>query len=221
MPATNFPPRQNPRSSQRFGDVMGSLPRAQHDWYVDQPEATEALLRVERFSGTSWDPACGMGNVPMTMQAACLRVVGTDLIDRGYRQYGEKLPPLDFLSCSSVPVWLPRAAAGVANIVSNPPYKAPILRAFVDRALGIASHKVAFLLPLTFLEGQRKASWLRSTPLARVHVFTWRLSMPPGELLLRGEVEPEGGLKCFAWFVWEHGWQGLPLVNLLMKEPPR
>lgn len=66
-------------------------------------------------------------------------------------------------------------------------------------------------------EGQRKGPWLKATPLARVHVFTWRISMPPGELLVAGEVEAKGGKKCFAWFVWEIGWQGPPLVNLLIK----
>lgn len=206
MPGATPPPRQFIRRAKRFGDVMASLPRAKHDWYVDPPEATEALLRVERFSGMSYDPACGQGTIPKVMKARGLLVIGSDLVDRGYGDY----TPRDFLGDQRMPA--------LANIISNPPYQAEILRAFVDRALGIATHKVAFLLPLTFLEGQRKAAWLRSTPLARVHVFAWRLSMPPGELLLAGEVEPEGGKKCFAWFVWEHGWQGLPMVNLLMKE---
>ena len=31
--------------------------RAANDFYVDGPEAIEALLRVERFSGASWDGA--------------------------------------------------------------------------------------------------------------------------------------------------------------------
>ena len=73
----------------------------------------------------------------------------------------------------------------------------------------------------TFLEGQRKGPWLLSTPLARVHVFTWRISMPPGELLVSGKVKPEGGKKCFAWFVWEHGWRGPPQINLLIKPARR
>jgi hypothetical protein len=105
----------------------------------------------------------------------------------------------------------------------GPRYKAlgnsmavPVMRWIGERI----AHKVAMLLPLTFLEGQRKAPWLQSTPLARVHVFTWRISMPPGELLVAGKVKPEGGKKCFAWFVFEHGWQGPPHINFLIKPAP-
>jgi len=178
--------------------------RAANDWYVDQPEATEALLRVERFSGSSWDPACGGGTIPTAMRAAGLRCFGSDLVDRG----GGTV--LDFLNDE------PNGAGEhVDNIVSNPPFN--LAREFIDKALTIASHKVAMLLPLTFLEGQRKAAWLQAQPLARVHVFTWRINMPPGELFLAGNVELGGGKKCFAWFVFEHGWQGPPHVNLLIK----
>jgi len=72
-------------------------------------------------------------------------------------------------------------------------------------------------LPLTFLEGQARAAWLQTTPLARVHVFSWRISMPPGELLTAGKLKATGGKKCFAWFIWEIGWRGPAQVNLLVK----
>ena len=38
----------------------------------------------------------------------------------------------------------------------------------------------------------------QTSPLDRVHVFSWRISMPPGELLVAGAVKPEGGKKAFA-----------------------
>jgi hypothetical protein len=185
---------------------MGDLKRAENDWYVDQPEATEALLRAERFSGSSWDPACGLGTIPKALRDAGKDCFGSDLVDRGFP--GVAL--LNFLTDEPE-----GAGQDVDNIVTNPPFN--LARAFADKALTVAAHKVAFLLPLTFLEGQRKGPWLKSTPLARVHVFTWRISMPPGELLVAGTVKPEGGKKCFAWFVWEHGWQGPPVINLLIK----
>jgi hypothetical protein len=52
------------RKGPRMDDVadfrnVGPLQRADNDWYCDGPEATEALLRAERFSGSTWDPACG------------------------------------------------------------------------------------------------------------------------------------------------------------------
>lgn len=185
---------------------VGKAVRAFNDWYQDQPEATEALIRAERFSGCTWDPACGVGTIPEALKDAGHDFIASDLVDRGYRGGGCIGVSRDFLECSAQPV---------ANIVTNPPFK--LAREFADRALSIASHKVAFLLPLTFLEGAARARWLETTPLARVHVFSWRISMPPGELLAAGKVRPEGGKKAFAWFVWSQGWAGPPQVRFLHR----
>lgn len=182
--------------------------RATNDFYIDQPEAIEALLRVERFSGLSWDPACGTGTIPWGMHKAGLDVTASDIVDRGFGQRCGSFFVADFLKTTS-------PAPRIDNVVSNPPFN--LAREFIECALTMASHKVAMLLPLTFLEGQRKAAWLQAQPLARVHVFTWRINMPPGELFLAGNVELGGGKKCFAWFVFEHGWRGPPHVNLLIK----
>jgi hypothetical protein len=191
----------------RFVAVAGGIARAEHDWYQDMPEATEALLRAEQFSGLSWDPACGVGTIPHAMMAAGISCIGSDLVDRkpvdlvGFRT-------MDFLAED---VAVPR----IDNIVSNPPFN--VARKFADKALSIATHKVAFLLPLTFLEGQDRTRWLETTPLARVHVFSWRISMPPGVLLQAGSVRAEGGKKAFAWFVWEQGWRGPAQVRFLHR----
>jgi hypothetical protein len=181
------------------------MPRADKDWYVEPREAVEALLAVERFSGLSWDPACGLGTIPKAMDAAGLCVIGCDLVDRAGGVYPER----DFLRDN-------RPIARVDNVISNPPFN--LAREFIDRALTIATHKVAMLLPLTFLEGQARARWLLTTPLARVHVFSWRISMPPGELLTAGKVEAKGGKKCFAWFVWAKDHEGPAQVMLLTRE---
>lgn len=180
---------------------MGDLKRARHDWYQDQPESTEALLRVERFAGMSWDPACGIGTIPKVLAGHGLVCLRSDIVDRGADAI-----VADFLTAD----WQP-----VDNIISNPPYG--VAQAFAERALTLARHKVAFLLPLTFLEGMKRAQWLAASPLARVHVFSWRISMPPGELLQSGAVKAEGGKKAFAWFVFEHGWAGPAQVRLLLK----
>jgi hypothetical protein len=176
-------------------------PRFSNDWYVDPPEATEALLRVETFSGLCWDPACGIGTIPKVLAAHDLICMRGDIVDRG----GDAVIG-DFLEVGIAPV---------DNVISNPPFN--LARPFVDKALSIAKHKVAMLLPLTFLEGAARARWLETTPLARVHVFSWRISMPPGELLVAGKVKATGGKKAFAWFVWERGWVGPAQVRFLFR----
>lgn len=201
--------------------ATGQAVRAHNDWYQDGPEAIEALLRAEPFSGTSWDPACGIGTIPKAMLEAGHICIGSDIADRGYG-----FPALDFLTVLALGDLVQQRTGWLfgftpANIVSNPPFDRAILIPFIDRALSLATHKVAMLLPLTFLEGQERARWLETTPLACVHVFSWRISMPPGELLAAGKVKAVGGKKAFAWFVFEHGWKGPAQVHLLRRPVPQ
>ena len=213
MTDARIPPGGGTAKPPPYGDVMapvGKAVRAGNDWYQDSPQATEALLRAERFSGVCWDPACGVGTIPKVLLRAGLDAMGSDIVDRGYRDdrdaYGSMGLVADFLKTP---------ARLVDNIISNPPFN--LAREFAECALVMASHKVAFLLPLTFLEGAARTRWLETTPLARVHVFSWRISMPPGELMAAGAVKPEGGKKAFAWFVWEIGWRGPAQVLFLHK----
>src|SRR5207244_1897203 len=61
----------------------GVWKRQTEDWYPEPPEATEALLRVERIFGECWDPACGGGNIPATLDRAGIHCSGTDIVARG------------------------------------------------------------------------------------------------------------------------------------------
>src|SRR5882757_893058 len=82
--------------------------RAALDFYPTPPEATRALLSVEQFGGSIWEPACGDGAISSVLTDAGHFVISTDLIDRGYGDGG-----VDFLSETA-----PRAK----HIVTNPPY---------------------------------------------------------------------------------------------------
>lgn len=86
----------------------------------------------------------------------------------------------------------------------------------IERALLIARHKVAVLQRVAFLAGQKRAALYRRTPLARVHVFPWRISMPPGE----ANMSASGGSVDFAWFVWDADHQGPPQLGWLEKPAP-
>lgn len=82
--------------------------REPFEFYPTPPEATRALLSVERFEGSIWEPACGDGAISRELEAAGYEVISTDLIDRGYGTGG-----VDFLKTTE-----PLAR----NIVTNPPY---------------------------------------------------------------------------------------------------
>ena len=58
--------------------------RVPHDFYPTPPEAVRALLSVETFEGSIWEPACGDGAISKVLLEAGHEVVSTDLIDRGY-----------------------------------------------------------------------------------------------------------------------------------------
>lgn len=164
------------------------------DWYVEPSWVVDALLNVETFPGQSWDPSCGAGNIPQTMQARGLECWGSDIADRGYGVTGR-----DFFETNE------RAD----HIVSNPPYG--VIQPYIDKALTCTTGKVAILARLALLEGGKRRAWFRTTPLARVWVSSRRVSMPPGGT----DVPAKGGAIAYAWFVWEHGHQGPPQVGWL------
>jgi len=186
------------------------------DWYVEPRWATDALLAKESFACETLDPACGQGNIVRSLRAHGVDAWGQDVVAR-YDQCeadGRDKPmfgaPADFLT--DVPA---DALGNVANIVSNPPYGQATR--FIENGLARARCKVAVLLRLAFLESEKRAVLFERTPLARVYVFANRLSMPPGELLQRGEIEAKGGSVAFAWFVWEHGHVGKPILDWARK----
>lgn len=189
------------RRRTRAQSIVGMSPgRNEDDFYPTPPSATEALLCVEHFDGEIWECACGDGAMSRVLQAHGYEVRSSDLVDRGY---GES--PVDFLCVT------PRKS--VANVVTNPPYS--LAEEFVRTALAISSNKVAMLLKLTFLEGEKRRRMFESTPLARVHVFSRRLT-----LMRNGAPPRSGGMIAFAWFVWEHGYIGYPQIHWLCNAGP-
>lgn len=170
--------------------------REEHDFYPTHPSATRALLSVETFDGPIWEPACGEGDLSRVLIDAGYDVVSTDLVDRGY---GEA--PVDFLR---------QFRSRAPNVVTNPPFKHAM--AFTNCALQHSTGKVAMFLRLAFLEGQRRGPWFQRTPLRRVWVMSSRVPMQRSRIATDDDT---GGVLAFAWFVWEHGYQGEPTIGWL------
>jgi len=176
--------------------IVDHANREKDDFYPTFPAATEALLRVETFTGSIWECACGEGDMSRVLEAAGHQVISTDLEDRGF---GE--PRTDFLM-----EWQARAP----NIVTNPPFK--LAREFVDHALALSTGKVAMFLRLAFLEGVERGAWFPSTPLARVWIMSRRVPMQRGRLKAVGDGH---GVIAFAWLVWDHDHAGAPTIGWL------
>jgi hypothetical protein len=171
---------------------------AAHVWgfYVEPEWCSERLFEVEEFVNDVWDPACGLGRIAKAALQAKLRVVATDIIQRDSCKYF-KGDALDFLQA-------PRSYSN--NIVCNPPFH--LAEEFARHALKLTCGKVAMIWSTRRLNA---AHWLADTPLARIYLLTPRPSMPPGDVILRGE-KAGGGTQDFAWLVWEHSHHGGPPV---------
>lgn len=168
-----------------------SVDREKDDFYPTPAPATEALLAREAFGAHIWEPACGDGAISRVLEAHGHSVVSTDLFDRGF---GESR--IDFLM---------ERRLLAPQIITNPPFK--MAEEFVRHALDLGAEKVAVLLRLAWLEGSARKQLFESTPLARVHVASRRLSMARG-----GTDNGNGGgsMIAFAWFVWDRSHEGAP-----------
>ena len=171
--------------------------RVENDYYATPVESTQALLANENFYGNVFEPCCGEGHISEVLKNEGFEVYSNDLIDRGY---GETFK--DFLNDDF---------ATYDNVITNPPYK--YAKEFIEKSLEITKGKVAMFCKIQLLEGVQRKELFENTPLKTVHVFIRRQNP-----LRNGSEFDENGKKwastmCFAWFVWEHGYEGQPNIN--------
>ncbi|BCI68106.1 hypothetical protein [Acetobacter aceti] len=170
--------------------------RNDDDWYQEPEWATDALLAVERpFVGRVMDPCCGGGNIVRRLRDARCMTSASDCAPR----WDEACVVPYQLALSWKPV----------SVISNPPYDQA--QDFIETALKFTKDRVCVLLRLAFLEGMKRYDWFQTAPLARVWVFSRRVSMPPGGK----HIPAKGGSIAYAWFVFEKGHRGPPQIGWL------
>jgi hypothetical protein len=159
-------------------------------------EITDALLAVEQFTGSIWEPACGDGAMSRVFEAAGYTVMSTDLVYRGFGTGG-----VDFLDTQTQ----------ADNVITNPPFK--LTEAFIVKAVGAAKRKAAILGRLQLLEGQARRKIWDATPFARVWIFSRRIAFTrPGETDY-GTKGGKGGMIPYAWYVWDKSYAGPPQLG--------
>jgi hypothetical protein len=174
-----------------------SLADRKDDLYETPSEAVYALLEVEDLPDSIWECACGGGAIARVLRYSGFEVYATDLVD--HRCPGSE-SRIDFLLEQ-------RAPDGIECILTNPPYKNA--DQFVAHALKLVPH-VIMLLPLRFLESERRTPILDSGTLARVYVFKNRLPM----MHRAGWSGPRATSSiAFAWFVWDRNHVGPATIN--------
>lgn len=188
-----------------------SWTRDENNWYVEPEWCSRRLFDVVDFTGRIVDPCAGRGNIIRSAKDAGLVAEGHDLIDRRVSSPDGAEGGRNFLTGAG---YMP-GAWPVPNIVSNPPYgpnpdpstKLRLEEYFIELALRRAVNKVAVFLPSAWLNGDKRSQWLEGLPLYRVYFLAPRPSCPPGAALVPG-VEPSGGTKDYAWFVFLRGFDG-------------
>lgn len=171
--------------------------RAPLEFYVTPPEAVRALLSVESFNGSIWEPACGNGAISKELQTAGYEVISTDLAHRGFGTGG-----LDFLKETK-----PRAI----NIVTNPPYGTHGLGdAFVRKALIHAQRTggtVAMLLNLRSLCNPDRHRKFCKTPPSAIYALDEIVCWPNG---VPGRWSDRIAKQQYYWAVWKPEHTGAP-----------
>jgi len=186
------------------GQLAGGNPtrgRVENDYYATHPDSVRALLEVEDIIYPALEPACGEGHISKLLDT--LDTKSTDLIDRGYGFGGVDFLTEDYNTYEIT----------YNTVITNPPFA--LFQEFVEKALRIANYKVIMFGKLQALEGQKRATFLETTPLKTVYVFKKRQQpMRNGK-----EIDELTGKKwasstmAFAWYVWEIGYKGEPIIK--------
>ena len=168
--------------------------RKKTDFYETPYSLTRKFLDVEYFNknATVCEPACGKG--------AITRVLKEYWDENLVTAYDQEV---NFL-------W---ETGTYDYIITNPPFS--IASEFIQKAKQVAKGKFALLLPLSYLHGKQRYDEIysdREYGLKKVYVFT-RYPML-GESL-REDGKYKTGMMVYAWFVWESGHSGLPMIDWL------
>lgn len=190
--------------------LAGSNPirgRAEFDYYATNPEAVHMLFGSYKCNATHiLEPCVGGGNIAYAMSRHFpdAEITAIDIVDRGYP--GTIID--DFLS------W--KTDKKFDCIITNPPFSHA--QEFIEKGLHLLSEKgqMMMFLKIQFLEGAKRRELFNIYPPKYIYVFSKRMgTWQNGE-----EIDSLTGKRlsttmCHAWFIWEEGFHGEPVVRWL------
>jgi hypothetical protein len=99
------------------------------------------------------------------------------------------------------------------TIVTNPPYH--FFMEFILKAKKVATHKIAMLLPLSYLQGKNRfdAVWQEEEfPLTNIYVFT---RFPMFGDPIREDGKFRTGMMACGWYIWDKCAHTKPIIHWL------
>jgi len=169
--------------------------RVLNDYYATPDSSTLALLKREEIIYPALEPACGAGHIAKLLSGD---VTATDLVYRGYGELGG----VDFLTTKFFTY---------QTVITNPPFN--LFTEFVKKGLEVAEKKLILFGKLQALEGEKRASFLETSPLRTVYVFKKRQNPLRNGSAVDEEGNAWSSTMAFAWFVWEKGYTGKPQIE--------
>lgn len=179
--------------------------RAENDFYATPFEATTAILDRIPLSGSILEPAAGQGHISKLLKERYpdSEIVSSDLIEREDKFACNIQTGVDFLTHEF--------DRKFDNVITNPPFS--LAKEFIEKALSITSDKVIMFAKIQLLEGEKRRALFDHSPLKYVYVFTKRQSPLNNGSAVDENGKPWATTMCFAWFVWEHGYTGEPMIR--------
>lgn len=183
-----------------------SLEREKDDFYPTPPEPIRALLHAEierlRDFPAIWDASAGDGALVREMEAMGLKVIASDLIDRGM---GAVIR--DFYDFTAAPS---------PASVQNPPFQECNARDGKARWLihaldTLGLEYMALLLNWSWPGAGGLAPFWAKHPPARVYLMRWKIDFT-------GQGAPP---MLNAWFVWDRKHQGETVLRMLDRKDAR
>jgi uncharacterized protein YozE (UPF0346 family) len=165
--------------------------RKKSDYYATPFTITKQLLEREKLFGSILEPAAGEDGAIVKV----LKEFNYSCI------YYDK--ETDFL----------KETRQFDTIITNPPFS--IAMEFILKAKQVATKKIFFLLPLSYLHGKKRFDLIYSDtlfPLKKIYIFT-RYPMLGDKLREDGKYRT--GMMVYAWYLWEKEYVGKCEINWL------
>lgn len=166
--------------------------RKKSDFYQTPYSMTQQLLENESFNGSIFEPASGDGAIVKILKKNNYNVAENEIRKNGI-DFRKIILYNDFSS---------------QNIITNPPFS--LAFEFINISKKIYKKKIAMLLPLSYLHGQKRFDNKIFKELKTVYVFT---RYPLLTNSIREDGKYETGMIAYAWYIWVKNFKNDPIIK--------